>query len=165
MNNAVYHGGSFSIGRNYSGGSVSSVYSSQEANTGYSISGLTTGAGGSFEGAPGVWQVYVSEGITSNALGRFTIVTPGYYRIHAGGTFRPNTSNWIIRVGFRVNLSTIHATKVSGNVASNYHFTSEDIILPLVANDYIRCAYGIDFVGSSTTVDFEEMFLTIVKVD
>jgi hypothetical protein len=168
MRSATYHGGGVGGKGPYGGGATATakIYASLEANSGYSIANRVSGSNGALTGAGGTFSVYKNVGVTysGSPVGEFTIVTPGDYRITAGGTIRSGTSNWIIRMGLQVNSGTIHATKISGNVASNYCFTSESIILGLVANDKVHLAYSCDYMGASATVDFEEGYLTLDKV-
>lgn len=167
MKSLSYHGGGAS-GNRFSASSTSTVkvYASLECDSGYSFAGLTTGSNGYLRGAGGTFSVYTNTnvGYSGAPVGQFQIQQAGVYQIIGGGTVRVNNSNWIVRMGFRVNAGTIHATKISGSAANNYSFTNECIMQTLAVGDTISLAYAVDYVGGASTIDFEEGFLTLFKV-
>lgn len=169
MKSLSYHGGAPFLRGPYgsgSGAATSIAYGSIECNSGYNLAGLSSGSSGNLTGAGGTFSVYPLRNMTysGSPVGQLTIGLAGDYCIIGGGTIRTNNTNWILRMGLRINSGTIHATKISGSVANNYHFTCEQIIQTLAVGDTVKLAYNCDFLGGVSTVDFEEGFLTLFKV-
>lgn len=170
MKSSTYHGGGPLVKGPYSGGggggSTPDIFASLKTLSGYALS-VTTGSSGDLTGAGGTFTVYCNVGITytGTPVGEFTIVTPGYYHISAGGIIRSTVAGaWNISMGFRVNAGTLYTTRLQSNSTVTYNHSSDIIIISLAAGDTVKLAYLVTLLGGTGTVYFEEGFLTLVKM-